>query len=95
MHRIGDAVNPAFRTTVGLPCYQTVPAAAARLVYVVEGDQVAFGQRRVQRISFDVIGGKHTAYAHMAGDDGIGDAGQATVIEMDVGSAHLARHRLQ
>ncbi len=67
----------------------------ASLVDIVEGHHVARRQRRPQRVGATPVRLEDAAHADVARDDGIGNARQAAVIEVDVGAAHLAGHRLQ
>src|SRR3970282_1960426 len=87
--RVGDAVHAAAGTSVGLPGHQAMPAAAAHFMDIVERDHVAGPKRLAVHVHRHVARLQHLSHAHVPGNDGIGDAGEAAVEEVDSGAAYF------
>ena len=67
----------------------------ADLVDVEEGDNVADRKDLACCVSIDAPGLEDAPHAHVARDDRIGYAGEPTMIEVDIRTAHLRGHGFQ
>ena len=64
-------------------------------MHVVKRDQITGADRRPERISFDTVGLEYPPHAHMSRYDGVRDAGQTSLMQMDIGTAHLTGYGLE
>ena len=91
----GDAVHAPVRAARGRACDQAVPAGAADAEHVVERDEAPDLDRPALDVGERPVRLQHPPAADVPGDDRVGHAREAAVVQVHVGAAHLRQHHLQ
>ncbi len=90
-----DAVDAAVRTPRGGARDEAVPAGAAGAEDVVERHERPVGDRPALDVADRAVRFRQAPADDVPGDDRVRDAGEASVMEVDVRPADLARDRLE